>query len=93
MRDGAKWIKCLRPEFQFNKSIHTVQGLDKFHFKQALRHIALNIDLENIITDYMHKNKKKAFIECCDILKKIFSHRSGTIENNKKIDNTITNLI
>lgn len=84
MGDGAKWIKCLRPEFQFNKNIHTVQGLDKFHFKQALHHIALNIDLENVLTDYILKNNKKDFTECCDNLKESFPHRSETIENKKK---------
>jgi hypothetical protein len=82
--DGAKWIKCLRTEFQFNKNIHTIQGLDKFHFKQALHHIALNIDLENILTDYVLKNNKRTFIECCDSLKESFPHRSETIENKKK---------
>ena len=82
--DGANWIKNLRPEFQFNKNIHTVQGLDKFHFKQALHHIALNKDLEIILTNYILKNNKKAFIECCDILKESFPHRSETIENKKK---------
>lgn len=82
--DGAKWIKSLRSEFQLNKNIHTVQGLDKFHFKQALHHIALNKDLENVLTDYILKNKKNSFIECCDILKESFPHRSDTIENKKK---------
>lgn len=81
--DGAKWIKCLRPKFQFNKNIHTIQGLDKFHFRQALHHIALNIDLENILTDYILNNNKESFIECCEELKEAYPHRKETIENKK----------
>lgn len=80
MGDGAKWIKSLRTHFNFTSNIHVVCGLDKFHFKQAVHHLCLDNDLENIITGYVLHKKKKSFIECCDCLINSYPHRKDTIE-------------
>jgi len=93
MGDGASWIKNLRHQFNFNSNIHVVSGLDKFHFKQAIHHICLNKDLENIVISYILNNKKKFFIEVCNLLINSYPHRSETIESRKQyILNNWTNI-
>lgn len=91
--DGASWIKNLKYHFYLHKNIKIIQGLDKFHFRQALHHIALDIDLENILTDYVLNHNKKAFIECCNLLIENNQHRKVTIEAKKEyILNNWTNI-
>lgn len=93
MGDGASWIKSLQSEFYFNSGIKVIQGLDKFHFKQALHHICLNKDLEDILTTYILNNKKNSFIKVCDNLIISYSHRKQTIESKKEyILNNWTNI-
>lgn len=82
--DGAKWIKSLKDHFYFHKGIHVIPGLDKFHFKQALHHIAQNINIENILANYILHNEKKNFIKCCDLLIEENNHRSLTIQTKKE---------
>lgn len=79
MGDGAKWIKNLTPEFITNTSCNVTFNLDKFHFKQAIHHIGLNDNIENILTEYVLTNNKKLFVTCCDELIKEFPHREETI--------------
>lgn len=93
MGDGATWIKNLQNYFHFNSNIHVICGLDKFHFKQAIHHICLNNNLENILTNYVINNKKKFFIECCNCLNNSYPHRKETIEAKKQyILNNWTNI-
>lgn len=79
MGDGDPWIKSLRQYFNFNSNIHVIYGLDKFHFKQTVHHICLDIDLEKCITSYVLNNNKKSFIECCNCLINSYPHRKDTI--------------
>lgn len=61
MGDGATWIKNLRLELQFNNKLNIIQGLDKFHFKQALNHITKDKNIQNILYYYILNNKRKDF--------------------------------
>lgn len=93
MGDGAKWIKSLRQYFNFTSNIHVICGLDKFHFKQAIHHICLNRNLENIVTSYVLHKKKNLFIECCDCLIHSYPYRKDTIESKRDyILNNWTNI-
>lgn len=80
MGDGAKWIRNLTSHFKVNNTTNVTFNLDKFHYKQALHHIALNKDIENILNDYVLNNNKKAFKECCESLTLEHPHRMDTIQ-------------
>lgn len=84
MGDGAKWIKKLRYDFKVNEDTNVLFCLDKFHFKQAIHHIALDENLESILTDYVLDNMKKDFVKCCDLLIENSPHRNETITNKKE---------
>ena len=84
MGDGAKWIKSLKSHFKVNIDTNVIFALDKFHFKQAIHHICLNKDLEEILSSYIINNNKKYFIECCDNLIESFPHRMETIMQKKE---------
>ena len=84
MGDGAKWIKNLTSYFRFNKDINIVFALDKFHFRQAIHHICLNKDLEEIVSDYITNDKKEYFIELCNTLIESFPYRIDTLEKKKE---------
>jgi Uncharacterised protein family (UPF0236). len=84
MGDGASWIKNLTYEFKFTKGLKVIYGLDKFHFKQALHHLCLHSQLEQILTHYVLKDMKKDFIHCTNLLAKNHSHRSETILEKQK---------
>ncbi len=58
--------------------------MDKFHFKQAIHHIFLNKDLENIITTYILNNEKNNFIKACKVMIETSPHRKETIEKKKE---------
>lgn len=73
--DGAKWIKSLKKHFKFNPNIKIICGLDKFHFKQAIHHICLDSNLENILVSYVLNNNKKEFIDFCDSMINSYPHR------------------
>lgn len=81
MGDGAKWIKSLTSHFKVNDNTNVIFALDKFHFKQAIHHICLNKNLENIISSYITNNDKISFIECCNSLMESYPHRIETIQN------------
>lgn len=84
MGDGAKWIKGLTSYFKYSKDTNVIFALDKFHFKQAIHHICLNKDLEEILYSYIINNKKQFFIDCCDALSESFPYRCETITKKKE---------
>ena len=84
MGDGAKWIRTLTSHFQINDKTNVIFALDKFHFKQAIHHICLNKDLENILVSYVINNDKVNFINLCNELIKSYTHRKETINNKKE---------
>lgn len=84
MGDGASWIKNLRYHFKVNPTTNVSFNLDKFHFKQAIHHIALNENIEHFLTDYVINNMKDDFISCCDSLSIEFPHRTNTITQKKE---------
>ncbi len=83
--DGAKWIKNLTNYYKFNKNTNLLFCLDKFHFKQAIHHIAQNNDLlEKYICSYVLNDMKDTFIECCEELSLSNPYRSNTINEKKE---------
>lgn len=83
MGDGAGWIKTLKEELKFDKSVDVTFGLDKYHFKQALHRIFLNKELEVIAEEYLINNHKDDFLEIVDEIIKSSPHREETIINNR----------
>ena len=81
MGDGAKWIYKLKYEYKISSHINVTFCLDKFHFKQALHHICLNKNLEDILCFYVLNNMKKDFNLCCLSLIQSYPNRKDTIEN------------
>jgi len=59
--DGATWIKQLKYYFNFYPNIQIIQGLDHFHFKQALWRIYPKEDIYKCLVDYILSNKKDDF--------------------------------
>ena len=84
MGDGAKWIKALRHDFKINKETNVIFCLDKFHFKQALHHIAQNEILESHLTHYVINNMKEEFLNVCESLIESYPHRTETITEKKE---------
>lgn len=84
MGAGAKWIKSLNSNFQFNSKIRVIHGLDKFHFKQALHHLCQDKELEKITAGYILYDKKESFKELCNALSHSHPERSGKIEEKQK---------
>ena len=84
MGDGARWIKALRYDFKTNPTTNVMFCLDKFHFKQALHHIAQNEILESHLTNYVIKNMKEDFINVCNNLIKSYPYRIETIKEKKE---------
>lgn len=79
MGDGAVWIKSLTNHFKVNNNTNVIFALDKFHFKQAIHHICLNKDLEDIVSSYVTNDKKDYFRKCCEALISASPHRTETI--------------
>lgn len=84
MGDDAKWICKLKYEYKISSHINVIFGLDKFHFKQALHHICLNKNLEDILENYILNNNKDWFIDVCNYLIKSYPYRKDTIESKKQ---------
>lgn len=89
MGDGAKWIYNLKYEYKISPHINVTFCLDKFHFKQSIHHIALNRNLEDILTYYVLNNMKNDFKECCLALIQSYPHRKDTIK--QKLDYVLNN--
>lgn len=79
MGDGAKWIYKLKHEYKIASHINVTFCLDKFHFKQAIHHMCLNKELEDILTFYVLNDMKNDFTDCCSSLIDSFPHRTETI--------------
>lgn len=84
MGDGANWIKSLTPYYKFNQNTDNIFCLDKFHFKQALHHLAMDSDYEKYLLNYILNNNKEAFEQLVELIKKNQPKREDTI--NKKYD-------
>ena len=67
-----------------NINVNVSFNLDKFHFKQALHHLALNTNIEEMLKLYVLSNSKNDFIKCCDSLVNSFPYRLETIESKKQ---------
>ena len=83
MGDGAKWIRNLTSHFQINSETNIIFALDKFHFKQAIHHICLNKNLEDILSSYVINDNKKNFNNFIEELKISLPHRIETIDKKK----------
>ncbi len=91
MGDGASWIKQLKYHFKVNPDTNVSFNLDKFHFKQAIHHIAQDKNIEHYLSLYVINNMKNDFNLCCDSLSKQFPFRTETIS--KKKDYILNNWI
>lgn len=89
MGDGAKWIKILPQYYKFTHETKVYYCLDKFHFKQALHHLAMNSNYEKYLLDYILNNNKDAFDKLVTFIKNDNPKREDTI--NKKYDYIISN--
>lgn len=89
MGDGAKWIKSLPQYYKFESTTQVYYCLDKFHFKQALHHLAMNSDYEKYLLGYILNDNKRAFNQLVDFIKSEHPKREDTI--NKKYDYIISN--
>jgi hypothetical protein len=84
MGDGAKWIKALTYHFKINDNTNVIFALDKFHFKQAIHHICLNKNLEDILSSYVINDSKRNFNDFVEELKISLPHRKETIEKKRE---------
>lgn len=89
MGDGAKWIKALPQYYKFESTTQVYYCLDKFHFKQALHHLAMNSNYEHYLLSYILSDNKKAFNQLVDFIKSEHPKREDTIT--KKYDYIISN--
>lgn len=80
MGDGAKWIKALTPYYKFNKDTDNIFCLDKFHFKQALHHLAMSSSYEKHLLKYILKNNKESFDVLVNFIKETNPKREDTIK-------------
>lgn len=83
MGDGAAWIRHLTSHFKVNNNTSVLFALDKFHYKQALHHICLNKELEDIISSYVLNNNRNDFNEFCDLMILNYSYRQDTIKTKR----------
>lgn len=89
MGDGAKWIKALPQYYKFEATTQVYYCLDKFHFKQALHHLAMNSNYEQYLLNYILNDNKNAFHQLVSFIKQNNSKREDTI--NRKYDYIISN--
>ncbi|MCI9233791.1 MAG: hypothetical protein HFH08_04235 [Bacilli bacterium] len=89
MGDGAKWIKALPQYYKFESTTQVYYCLDKFHFKQALHHLAMNSNYEKYLLNYILTDNKKAFNQLVSFIKENNLKREDII--NKKYDYIISN--
>lgn len=89
MGDGAKWIKMLPQYYKFTSKTEVYYCLDKFHFKQALHHLAMDSNYEKYLLNYILNNNKDAFDKLVTFIKNDSPKREDTI--NKKYDYIINN--
>lgn len=81
--DGATWIKKLKYYFNFNPNIQIIQGLDHFHFKQALWRLYPKEDVYNCLVNYILNNKKDDFERIITEIKDLNIEREEKINEYK----------
>lgn len=89
MGDGAKWIKALPQYYKFEAKTEVYYCLDKYHFKQALHHLAMNKTYELYLLNYILNDNKEAFTKLTEYIKKENTKRIETI--NRKYEYIISN--
>jgi len=75
MGDGASWIKKISTYMKFHEESEVIRSLDKFHFKQAVRHISIDEDIQKVIVDYVLNGTKTQLKQLVQILIDRYPHR------------------
>lgn len=83
MGDGASWIKVLPQYYKFESNTEIYFGLDKFHFKQALHHLAMNKTYENYLLNYIINDNKNAFNQLVNFIKQNNPKREDMINQKR----------
>lgn len=92
--DGATWIKQLKYYFNFYPDIQIIQGLDHFHFKQALWRICPKEDVYKCLVDYILKNNNEEFKRMISEIKDLNPGREKKIDEYKSyIENNWNNIL
>lgn len=78
--DGATWIKQLKHYFNFYPNIQIIQGLDHFHFKQALWRICPKEDVYKCLVNYILNNDKEEFERMIGEIKDLAPERNEKID-------------
>ena len=78
MGDGASWIKKISTYMKFTDN-EVIRALDKFHFKQAVRHISTDEDIQKIIVDYVLNGTKNDLKELVNLVIVRVPHRKDTL--------------
>lgn len=89
MGDGAKWIKILPSYYKFTSNTEVYYCLDKFHFKQALHHLAMSSKYEKYLLKCILEDNKESFDTLVKFIKENNPKREDTI--NKKYNYIINN--
>lgn len=79
MGDGASWIKKISTYMKFHEESEVIRSLDKFHFKQAVRHISIDNDIQKVIVDYVLNGTKTQLRQLVQILIERYPHRKETL--------------
>lgn len=92
--DGATWIKKLKYYFNFYPNIQIIQGLDHFHFKQALWRMYPKEDVYKCLVDYILNNNKEDFERITSEIKDLKPERKDKIDEYKTyINNNWNNIL
>jgi hypothetical protein len=79
MGDGASWIKKISTYMKFHEKSEVVRSLDKFHFKQAVRHISTDENIQALIVDYVLNGTKTNLTQLVNILMETYPYRKETL--------------
>jgi hypothetical protein len=91
--DGAPWIKNLKYYFNCYENVQIIQGLDHFHFKQALWRIWPTEDVYNYLVECTTNNNKEDFERIISEIIDLKPDRKEKIEEyNKYINNNWNNI-
>jgi hypothetical protein len=91
--DGAPWIKNLKYYFNCYENVQIIQGLDHFHFKQALWRIWPTEDVYNYLVECTANNNKEDFERIISEIIDLKPDRKEKIEEyNKYINNNWNNI-
>lgn len=78
--DGAKWIDNLKFYFNYNPHIEIIQGLDHFHFKQAIWRILPDKDVYNALVEYIKSNNIEDYKRLINEIIDLYSNREDKIK-------------